>query len=50
MSISTETADLSRPISGRRWLVAGVLLFVVIAGLFDRISIAVLFTNKDFTI
>jgi len=34
--------------AARRWLVAGVLLLVVIAGFFDRISIAVLFTNKDF--
>lgn len=48
MAISVEAAGLSRPVTARRWLVAGVLLFVVIAGFFDRISIAVLFTNKDF--
>jgi sugar phosphate permease len=48
MAISVEAASLSRPVTARRWLVAGVLLLVVIAGFFDRISIAVLFTNKDF--
>jgi sugar phosphate permease len=39
------TASLA---SGRRWFVAGILLLVVISGFFDRISIAVLFTNHDF--
>jgi sugar phosphate permease len=34
--------------SMRRWLVAAILLLTVIAGFFDRISIAVLFTNTDF--
>ncbi len=34
--------------SFRRWVIAGVLLLVVISGFFDRISIAVLFTNRDF--
>lgn len=48
MAISVQAAGLSRPVTARRWLVAGVLLLVVIAGFFDRISIAVLFTNKDF--
>lgn len=32
----------------RRWLIATVLLCVVVTGYFDRISVAVLFTNKDF--
>jgi sugar phosphate permease len=32
----------------RRWLVAAILFLTVIAGFFDRISIAVLFTNTDF--
>lgn len=46
---STATRELSGHGPGRRrWLVAGVLLLVVIVGFFDRISIAVLFTNKDF--
>jgi len=35
-------------LSGRRWFIAGLLLLVVISGFFDRISIAVLFTNHDF--
>jgi sugar phosphate permease len=37
-----------RPLPSGRWFVAAVLLFVVIAGFFDRISIAVLFTDKGF--
>ena len=44
----SETTALSTPAARWRWLVAGVLLLVVIAGFFDRISIAVLFTNADF--
>lgn len=32
----------------RRWLIAAVLLCLVVTGYFDRISVAVLFTNKDF--
>src|SRR5579864_6044774 len=32
----------------RRWLIATVLLCLVVTGYFDRISVAVLFTNKDF--
>src|SRR3569623_284658 len=46
-SISEAPSAVS-PAAKRRWLVAGVLLLVVIAGFFDRISIAVLFTNADF--
>ncbi len=34
--------------SYRRWLVAVILLCLVVAGYFDRISVAVLFTNTDF--
>ncbi|MCW5688298.1 MAG: MFS transporter [Pseudolabrys sp.] len=44
----SDTTLTSNPAAKRRWLVAGVLLLVVIAGFFDRISIAVLFTNADF--
>jgi len=47
-SLETGAATAERPPARGRWLVAGVLLFVVIAGFFDRISIAVLFTDKDF--
>jgi sugar phosphate permease len=43
-----DEALASHPAAWRRWLVAAVLLLVVIVGFFDRISIAVLFTNKDF--
>ena len=32
----------------RRWLVALILMALVITGYFDRISVAVLFNNKDF--
>jgi sugar phosphate permease len=50
MTSTTETgsAAVVQSGAGRRWLVAGILLLVVIAGFFDRISIAVLFTNKEF--
>ncbi|WP_315835245.1 MFS transporter [Bradyrhizobium prioriisuperbiae] len=34
--------------STRRWLVAAILFLTVIAGFFDRISIAVLFTDTEF--
>jgi sugar phosphate permease len=43
-----DDAVLSDQAAPRRWLVATVLLLVVISGFFDRISIAVLFTNKEF--
>jgi len=46
-SISEAPSAVS-PAAKRRWLVAAVLLLVVIAGFFDRISIAVLFTNSEF--
>ena len=48
MSQSGSVSDFSHPGARWRWGVAGVLLLVVIAGFFDRISIAVLFTNLDF--
>lgn len=34
--------------SSRRWFIAIVLLCLVVTGYFDRISVAVLFTNRDF--
>jgi sugar phosphate permease len=43
-----DDAVLSDHAAPQRWLVAAVLLLVVISGFFDRISIAVLFTNKEF--
>jgi sugar phosphate permease len=45
--LSSPAAAL--PSSGTRWLVALVLCASVLTGYFDRISIAVLFTNADFT-
>ena len=47
-SSAPDASLTSNPAAKRRWLVAGVLLLVVIAGFFDRISIAVLFTNSEF--
>ena len=34
--------------SRRRWLIAGILLLAVLSAFFDRISVAVLFTNQAF--
>lgn len=48
MTSQSPSETVADPAARRRWLVAGVLLLVVIAGFFDRISIAVLFTNTDF--
>src|SRR5579864_1230018 len=44
----SEIAAASEGHGARRWLVAAVLFLAVIAGFFDRISIAVLFTNAEF--
>jgi sugar phosphate permease len=42
-------AEASKAVpSPRRWLVAFVLLCLVVTGYFDRVSIAVLFTDTDF--
>ncbi len=35
-------------VSPWRWVVAGVLLLAIVTGFFDRISVAVLFTDKSF--
>jgi sugar phosphate permease len=49
MTQTPEVADNGkRAASGLRWLVAAVLFIAVICAFFDRISIAVLFTNKGF--
>jgi len=34
--------------SPRRWLIAGILFLAVLSAFFDRISVAVMFTNTDF--
>jgi hypothetical protein len=36
------------PASRRRWIIAFILFLAVLSAFFDRISVAVLFTNKDF--
>jgi sugar phosphate permease len=46
--VNSEAAAANEGLSARRWLVAAVLFLAVIAGFFDRISIAVLFTNTQF--
>ena len=43
---STRSSEASRPAG--RWLVALVLLAALMSAFFDRISIAVLFTNAEF--
>jgi sugar phosphate permease len=48
-AITPATVDaVATRSSIRRWLIATVLLCLVMTGYFDRISVAVLFTNKDF--
>ena len=47
-SSAAETGAKSVRLSGRRWIVTVVLLGLVVTGYFDRISVAVMFTNKDF--
>jgi sugar phosphate permease len=41
-------SSVETKVSYRRWFVALVLLCLVVTGYFDRISVAVLFTNTDF--
>ncbi|MBS7542827.1 MFS transporter [Ancylobacter oerskovii] len=54
MDMSSSERSTSPPVQAissagsRRWIVAAVLFLSVLAGFFDRISIAVLFTNTDF--
>jgi sugar phosphate permease len=41
--------DATAPrVSRRRWLIAGVLFLAVISAFFDRISVAILFTDPSF--
>ena len=37
-----------RPATRLRWLIAFVLFLAVLSAFFDRISVAVLFTNTEF--
>jgi sugar phosphate permease len=41
-------SSVETKVSYRRWFVALILLCLVVTGYFDRISVAVLFTNTDF--
>ena len=41
-------ADVETPVSRRRWIIAFILFLAVLSAFFDRISVAVLFTNTDF--
>jgi sugar phosphate permease len=50
LDISTPQsgADTEAPVSRRRWIIAFILFLAVLSAFFDRISVAVLFTNTDF--
>src|ERR1700728_2571353 len=41
-------ADAEAPAPRRRWIIAFILFLAVLSAFFDRISVAVLFTNTDF--
>ena len=45
-AMTEPVADV--PPVGRRWIIAGILFLAVLSAFFDRISVAVLFTNTDF--
>lgn len=45
---AASTSAPARRAGMRRWVVAVILMALVITGYFDRISVAVLFTNHDF--
>ena len=45
---AASARSLGAPKAFRRWLVALILLCLVVTGYFDRISVAVLFSNSDF--
>ena len=48
MSSTAPAASVVAPSTFRRWSIAVILLCLVVTGYFDRISVAVLFTNHDF--
>ncbi|MEJ0093204.1 MAG: MFS transporter [Methylocella sp.] len=48
LDLPVKPADPVQAYSRRRWLVVAVLFLAVIAAFFDRISVAVLFTDVDF--
>jgi sugar phosphate permease len=51
-SAAAASADASSPAEGTasplRWIIALILFLAVLSAFFDRISVAVLFTNKEF--
>jgi sugar phosphate permease len=48
ISASRYEATVEAPASRRRWIIAFILFLAVLSAFFDRISVAVLFTNTDF--
>ena len=48
MSLLPCRAGVEAPASRRRWIIAFILFLAVLSAFFDRISVAVLFTNTDF--
>jgi sugar phosphate permease len=48
MSLPPRKAGVEAPASRRRWIIAFILFLAVLSAFFDRISVAVLFTNTDF--
>jgi Major Facilitator Superfamily len=48
MSLPPRQAGVEAPASRRRWIIAFILFLAVLSAFFDRISVAVLFTNTDF--
>jgi sugar phosphate permease len=48
ISASRYGAAVEAPASRRRWIIAFILFLAVLSAFFDRISVAVLFTNTDF--
>src|ERR1700684_3378478 len=51
-SVAASSAGASAPTAGTasplRWIIALILFLAVLSAFFDRISVAVLFTNKEF--
>src|SRR5580658_6233256 len=48
VSVPLRKAGVEAPASRRRWIIAFILFLAVLSAFFDRISVAVLFTNTDF--
>jgi sugar phosphate permease len=46
--MTASDAATQAPASRRRWMIAVILFLAVLSAFFDRISVAVLFTNADF--